>query len=206
MPDRLMKDVVNLYVDQDLYTRFYARIRSIFLNAEAYSHYLPNKGTIIDVGCGYGLLLNYLTLTCPSCSFVGIDLNRRRIDVASKTIKKRNNITFLLGDARYLNLPDCRAVLMVDFLHHIDFKDQTAILKRTYSNLNRGCVLIIAELDPTSEPLKTGFIVDYILYRAKSRFRTPSEWNRLLKSIGFRVKTVKKHIPLFARVLYVCYK
>jgi len=207
MTDRPMKNVINLYNDQDLYTKFYVRLRSIFINVDAYSDYLPDNGTVVDIGCGYGLLLNFLATSRPNCSFIGADLDKRRIDVASKTIKKRDNVAFLLGDARNLDFPDCRAAIMVDFLHHIDLKDQITVLKRVYSFLNEGGVLIIAEIDPTSEPLKTSFIVDYILYRAnKSRFRTPFEWNKVLKRIGFRVETIRKHIPLFARVMYVCYK
>src|SRR3989344_3547087 len=62
---------------------------------------LPREGTIIDIGCGEGILDNLLALRAPNRRVIGFDLNARRVRVAESIKKKRGipNVEFFVADA-----------------------------------------------------------------------------------------------------------
>lgn len=171
--------------------------------------YVPTKGTVIDVGCGYGLLTNLLALTSPERHVIGVDLSLKRIRVAQKTINNRNNIEFWLKDIENLPLPECAAMVMTDFLHHIPYQQQEKLLISWHQKLTRGGSLLIEEHD--SRPwwkYLCSLIADHGLNLGKQIFfRNSTGYKNLLSRIGFQVETrsIDKGLP-FADVLYLCRK
>lgn len=210
MGNSLSDKLTKLYAGQSVYVRFYAKARPKLLNLDYYSQFLPHNGLLIDVGCGYGVMANYLSLRFPHSQVIGIDLDHKRIDVALKTVGKRKNITFLLKDARDWAFPSCTGVVMTDFLHHVPRGGQELILRKVFHSLGKGGVLLISEVDPTAKPFYrywASYLSDRILYPfEKSHFRRPSAWEGYLSLLGFNVKTIKIRDPIFAPALYVCHK
>jgi ubiquinone/menaquinone biosynthesis C-methylase UbiE len=81
---------------------------------------LKNEITVLDLGCGTGRC----TLKCveKGIHVVGLDILRRMLNVAiQNTVKDRDHITFLLGDAE--NLPFTEgyfdAIISFGTLHHL---------------------------------------------------------------------------------------
>jgi len=210
MGNSLNDKLVELYVGQGIYVRFYVKTRMKLLNLDYYPKFFSHNELLIDVGCGYGVMANYLSLRFPDSQVTGIDLDHKRIDVALKTVGKRENLTFLLKDARDWALPSCTGVIMTDFLHHISRRDQELILHRVFRSLEKGGVLLISEVDPTAKPFHrywASYLSDRVLYPfSKSHFRKPYEWKSILSSVGFSVKTIKTRNPIFAGIIYVCQK
>lgn len=208
MKDNLRDKISELYAGLGVYVRFYVRARSRLLNLDHYAQFLPPAGLLIDVGCGRGIMANYLSLRFPDSQVIGIDLDPERIDVARKTIGERGNITFLLRDARDWALPDCTGVIMTDFLHHVSRRDQDLILTNVFQSLEPGGVLLIAEVDPTAQPVYRYWVSslsDRVLYpSARSCFRKPCDWESNLSHLGFTVKSTRLRDPVFAGILYVC--
>jgi len=210
MGNSLSDELGKLYVGSGAYARLYAKARAKLLDLDYYSEFLPRNGLLIDIGCGYGVMANYVSLRFPHSQVIGIDLERKRIDVALKTVDKRENITFLLKDARDWVSPGCTGVIMIDFLHHVPRRDQELILHKVFRSLERGGVLVISEVDPTAKPFHrywASWLSDRVLYpSSRSYFRTPSDWQEHLSHLGFSVKAIKTRNPLFAGILYVCQK
>src|SRR5262249_14498577 len=68
-----------------LIERSYAFVRFSILRPKLLSVMdllLPEQGTILDVGCGFGLFAAYFGQTHPRRSIVGVDPNQRRVDLA----------------------------------------------------------------------------------------------------------------------------
>jgi len=176
---------------------------------EEIERHIPKEGRIIDIGCGYGLLANFLASKSSKRDVIGIDLSAGRIGAAQKTTNNRRNICFKLMNALDLELGEPDAVVMSDFLHHIDYQTQQELLVRCYQKLRSGGFLIIEEVD--NRPLwKYWFntIVDRMLNIGEGIFfRNHQEFRELLERIGFKVSIEKAHkgLPL-SDILFICRK
>ena len=161
------------------------------------------------MGCGYGLLANFLVLKSTKREVTGIDLSVERIKVAQKTADNRKKIQFKPMDALDLQLEKYSTLVMSDFLHHINREAQEELLGRCYQDLPIGSFLIIEEVD--NRPLwKYWFAImsDNILNIGERQFfRNHREFKDLLQKIGFSVKTKKvdEHLPL-SDILFICKK
>jgi 2-polyprenyl-3-methyl-5-hydroxy-6-metoxy-1,4-benzoquinol methylase len=210
MTQELDDKVTSLYRGLGIHARLYSTLRIKLLGMDYCRAYLPDTGTLIDVGCGYGLAANYLALSSSQNMVVGIDLNPKRIEIASKTINNRANISFFLKDAVAWAMQDCAGMIMTDFLHHVSYKDQGAILRSAFDNLKAGGVLLISEVDPTAIPIYRywqSYLADRILYPfSKIYFRKPSEWEGILTNIGFTVLVHRPKQHVFAKVFYISRK
>ena len=51
---------------------------------------LPNKGRILDIGCGYGFMSYMLQFAAPAREITGYDYDEEKIDVASHCFSKKS--------------------------------------------------------------------------------------------------------------------
>lgn len=208
--DSLGSELIRLYNNHDAYIRFYVKARSRLLKFDYYLKILPHQGLITDVGCGYGVLANYMSLCLPDSQIIGIDLNIKRIDAALKTIGSRKNINFLAGDATQWVWPDCTGISMTDFLHHVSPAEQEKVLHKAFQSLKKDGVLLISEVDTTAKPAYrywASYLSDRFLYPlAWSYFRKPLELTGILSRLGFKVETINLSDQIFAGILYICRK
>lgn len=206
----LPEDLIKLYEDQDIQVKLYVAARSRLLKLGYYLQILPHDGSIVDVGCGYGVLANYLSLNLPASRITGIDLNSKRIAAAARTIGIRSNIKFIEYDATKWDWPKCTGIIMPSFLHHISPTCQKSVLEKASQSLEKGGVLLIHEVDPAARPFYRywdSYLSDRILYPfSKSYFRTSGYWHGLLNDLGFEVKTDRPRSAAFAGIVYVCCK
>jgi len=209
MLSRIPSDLFGFYSGQGLKVALYAYLRWRLCPFEQMEKYIPKEGRVIDIGCGYGLLANFLTLKSNRRDVTGVDLSEKRISVAQKTTDNRNKICFKSVNVLDLQLGKYCAMVMSDFLHHIDYKAQEELLVRCYQKIAPGGLLIIEEVD--NRPLcKYWFntIVDRMLNIGEGIFfRNQREFRELLEEIGFKVSIKKAHkgIPL-SDVIYICRK
>ncbi|MHA2602229.1 MAG: class I SAM-dependent methyltransferase [Candidatus Thorarchaeota archaeon SMTZ1-83] len=80
-------------------------------------HLLPQKGTMLDVGCGTGKLL--VEAGRRGIHGIGVDNNRQMLQVAKERVKKHNlsrRIDFEYGDATSLEFDDGAFDIMVSTL------------------------------------------------------------------------------------------
>jgi trans-aconitate methyltransferase len=205
-----INELIKLYAGQGSLVKFYVQARSLLLNLNYYAEAFSNAGTIVDIGCGYGVLANYLSLTLPNNDIVGIDIDYKRINSATMTIGQRANITFQIADVTHCSLPDCIGIVMTDFLHHVYPSEQRKILESAFLSLRKGGVLLIAEADSGAKPIYrywASYLSDRFLYPAsKSYFRKSKDWEDILSGLGFKVITVKERNPIIARIMFCCRK
>jgi len=209
MLKRIPQELFNLYSDLGAAVIWYVRLRWRLCPFEKMARHVPLKGTIVDVGCGYGLLSNLLALTSQERDVIGIDLSPRRIRVAQRTVKDRRNIKFLLQDADHLKAGKCDVFVMSDFLHHLSYRRQEELLAVCYRKLSKNGLLIVEEVDDKPYwKYQFNIIVDVLLNLGhRIYFRNSSEYLKLLSRIGFQIKTEAAHkdLPL-SDILYLCKK
>lgn len=209
MHKRIPQELFNLYSDLGAIVIWYVRLRWRICPFEKIAQHVPLKGTIVDVGCGYGLLSNLLALTSPERHVIGIDLSSKRIRAAQRTVKDRRNIKFLLQDANSFKIEKCNVFVMSDFLHHLSYRHQEELLTVCYRKLSKSGLLIMEEVDERPYwKYQFNIIADGLLNLGQRiYFRNSSEYLKLLSRIGFQIKTETAHKDLpFSDVLYLCKK
>lgn len=121
-------DAVRLYRDQPLSCRSYIGVRRLLLPLAAIERHLPERGRILDVGCGFGLLANFVALRSPGRTVWGIDLAAERIDVARQASAALPNVRFESADIRSLDARSFDAVMLIDVLHYFPPSTQAEIV------------------------------------------------------------------------------
>lgn len=204
----LENGVIRLY-SQDFMTKVYTILRFKLSPIVKIEKYVPQKGDILDLGCGTGIFANILYLGSKERNITGVDLSSARIGTAKTLSKDNQNMKFMTGDVNTVTF-DCFAIItLIDLLHHMTFSDQERLLKKVFNKLHAGGLLLIKDLE--KNPLWKyifHYIQDTISYKgAKLYFRSAEEMVALLHRIGFEVEKISlaSGYP-HPHVLYRCIK
>jgi uncharacterized protein (DUF2062 family)/SAM-dependent methyltransferase len=92
------------------------------------------SGTVVDLGCGYGMALCFAAFGDRSRRLVGCDLDAHRIAVARQALSSLNT-DLRVADVRALELPPSRLILILDVLQYLPADEQLGLLKRCCSAL-----------------------------------------------------------------------
>lgn len=199
--EKEVKTISKLY-DDGGFTSYFAQLR--FWDGPFYElqKLVPQKGVVVDLGCGEGLLTNYLALKGKKRKLIGIEIDRNRVSRAARGLK---NTEFRQGSALTSDIPVCDSILMSHMLHHLpSYDSQIILLKRCKKALKNGGKLVIAEID-RGWTLKyaLGWFVDGIvvpilfegtLVNLNFFHRPKNNWKEILESMNFEVK-FKKPLP-----------
>lgn len=126
------------------YTRIKTRLEDDFTVYEAL---VPKRGTVVDIGCGYGYLSHILAWTSADRRVIGIDHDAEKINVAQQTPTRTPNLAFEVRDLRTAEVPEADAYVMIDVLHYFTEKDQRAILLKCLGRLRPGGLLLVRDAD-----------------------------------------------------------
>lgn len=205
-----MSDFLKLYKNYSNSLRglFYIPLRYLIMPMEQISFNLPKKGTVLDIGCGDGLVALYIAQKGKGRKVVGVDTNAKRLKNAKIAAKNVRNLSYERKSALSLGSKIDGAV-MSDFLHHIPKEQHSKLLKSVYNNLSTGGKLVIKEID-TGDAIRSGIsrLFDCMFYpKDEIYFRNAFELKKELTTIGFTVEIdkVKKFFP-GSTTLFTCVK
>lgn len=110
---------------------------------------VPATGRVLEVGCGHGLVTNYLADTSAGRTVTGVDIDPRKISAASASLRPGDATTFSVvtpGD-----LPDgpFEAVVIVDVLYLLNGEARDALLASAVDRLAPAGVLVVKEVADT---------------------------------------------------------
>lgn len=188
---------------------FFTFIR-LFITApfEALERHVPKSGLIVDLGCGYGLFANLLSLVSDERRVLGMDLDEYKIARAQKLTP---NVEFSLADITKTEIPPADCVLLIHVLHHLNsYAEQEPLLRACFEKLKVGGKLIIAEIQPRPWwKLILTKIADRILYRFnRPYYPFPEILRPLLSKLPATVEVYPEDhrgTP-FSHITYVCAK
>jgi SAM-dependent methyltransferase len=165
-------------------------------------------GTLVDVGCGSGLMLALLAEAAASWRdrqwprdrpappvfdrLVGIELRGRVARLARRALV--DAATIVEQDARQSPPMTCAAVCFFDVLHMMPFPDQQQLLATMSAQLAPTGVILVREADASAgwrfRAVRAGNRVKAIAFgrwRESFHYRTASEWRGLFERSGFTV-------------------
>lgn len=203
----LARRVLRLYAHTG-WVSVFARIRFWTGSFRQIASHVPDHGSILDLGCGYGIFANFLALASPMREVIGVDLDKQKLAFAFRGL---NNTSFRWGDATTMRMHGLSAVILLDVLHHLSsYEDQEKLIGASVRMLGKNGKLIIADVDASPWwKLVLARITDGLLYIGQPiYYRYRSDMTRFLtKHFGadhVRVYTMAQN-P-YPHVLYVCQK
>ena len=171
-------------------------IRSSLCPFDKIENLIPNKGKILDVGCGHGIFCRLLIAKSSNRSVLGIDPSAHKIKITQKKATGLENLKFkkaYLKDIRGIKF-DC--ITIIDVLYLFSPTEKVEILSRVKNLLKPDGFLILVEV--SSKPdflyklikLEETLMVQLLKYTysdtRKLYFQPDNHFFKLLKKIGFK--------------------
>ncbi len=197
-------NIPSFYRDVPLGVRLHVAMRWRLFDFSALADFVPSEGIFVDVGCGYGLWAFYLAHLRPTAEIWGIDPDIAKIGIARALAQSAtiDNMRFEVGYAENIKFPECALISMIDVMYLIPFKGQEEILAKAASQLQPGGRLLLKEMGQNP---RWKYIWNWVeewlavcvlrITQGKHfHFRSDEEWEKLLRSLGLRVKTLRLDI------------
>jgi ubiquinone/menaquinone biosynthesis C-methylase UbiE len=132
----------------------------------------PKAGEkILDIGCGQGVLAQYII--SEKALYTGIDISEKLIKIAKN--RKLQNSSFIVGDARQLNLTGFDKAVMLLSIQDMDPLDRV-IASAAKAIKSGGCLVIFMNHPAFRIPRQSGWGWDggrKLQYRRIDRYLTP---------------------------------
>ena len=205
------KFAINLYAG-NVWEAFLSKFKFWEEPYEVVNKMLLPSGTITELGCGEGLLSNYLALSSPKRKIIGYEIAPERLKRAKKGVR---NTLYYVGDIIEISYPLSDAVILFHVLHHLPSKDaQEKVLLKVKKSLNERGKMIIVEVHvkPTIKYI-AAWIADHFLvpwvfekkFYTRAYFRNEHEWVSLLKKLGFEINTTEETVGRpFPNIIFEC--
>jgi uncharacterized protein (DUF2062 family)/trans-aconitate methyltransferase len=170
------------------------------------------SGTVVDLGCGYGMALGFAAFGDNDRRLVGCDLDAHRIAVARKALASLNS-EVTVADVRHFELPPAGLILIMDVLQCLSAAEQTALLKRCCSALVPDGILIF-RIHDRERGLRTAITMAFerLIFACQHHDLRPeilsiADYRRVLENAGMQLEErhFKNRLPL-AHVLIVARK
>lgn len=125
----------------------YDRLRHVICPFDKVLGYIPKKGRILDIGSGYGTFA-ILMAEQEEREIIGIELNKKKIDIAKSRTKDFKNLDFIFVDINDFDTDKkFNVIVCIDVLHHINLANHKNIFEKVYRLLANDGIFIIKELD-----------------------------------------------------------
>lgn len=192
----------------------FVRFKIIHLRfLEEIEQYLPNEGTILDLGCGFGLFSLYMAACKPGAQVVGLDINDKRLEVARAAAKRLGikNVSYERRDLRDWR-PDrtIAGAYALDVFHHIPVESGDQLIRDLSAHLKPGGIFLLKDIDTMPRPmLWFTYLLDALVSpRDDFSYRSANEWQRQLAAGGFepiRLHYLWDMLP-YPHILLICHK
>jgi SAM-dependent methyltransferase len=211
MRNEAIRSVIRAYDDPVVRAYCWGRfwiLRQRFL--DEIGQYLPARGRVLDLGCGFGLFSLYYASTHPDLTLEGFDRNARRIAMARAAAGRLRlgNVRYEVGDVMdFRGGERFDAAYMLDIVHHIPPEAVRPLLEQVAKILPPGGRLLIKDVDrhPAYKRWFTHALDKVMDPGTPVRYWEAEELTRLLGEVGF---TVHRHLMVdilpYPHILYIC--
>ena len=160
--------VLSFYRRAPLSVRAHVRVRWATCPFQAVAAAVPRDGRVLEVGCGHGLLANYLARESPEREVHGTDIDGPKIAAAQASAELAGAGTeFTAPPPGRLPEGPWDAIVIVDVLYLLTADQQRQLLRQSAAALGPGGVLVVKEMSPSP--------------------RWKSAWNRVQETLAVRL-------------------
>ena len=176
------------------FARFKMRLDPMFARL---GEFLPEQGTVLDIGCGFGVAAAWTLARSADVRVVGVEPDEDRVGVARFVLGTRGEVHEGVAPEA---LPEvaASAVLCLDVIHHLDDPGLAATLTHVRRCLSPGGKLILRATVPAAGgvPFYRWFETRRLaLGGQKPRYRQREPIVNALEAAGLRVTLVEPTAP-----------
>ena len=114
-------------------------------NYSLFDKLVPQKGNILDIGCGYGFMSMMLHFRSAERNILAIDYDEEKTGTAQKCYSRGASLQFISGNALDFPMMQYDAILICDMLHYLSPADQQFLIRKSLNHLTTNGKLIIRE-------------------------------------------------------------
>ncbi len=134
------------YIYKGPIEEWYVRVKAAMENYyEYFESIIPRNASVVDVGCGYGMLCYMLVNTSAERNVIGVDYDEDKIAVGNHNFSKTDKLQFRHTDALNFDYPTADVFVVSDMLHYIDFASQELLLEKCVEKLNPEGMIIVRD-------------------------------------------------------------
>jgi uncharacterized protein len=138
--------LISNYIYKGPVLEWYMRVKIRLEKYYAPFHQLiPSKGSVLDLGCGYGFLCYMLQFLSHERTITGVDYDEEKVAVAEHGYLKGDRLKFYCADVTTFPLSRYDCIVISDVLHYLPASVQEVLLERCLDALNPGGILIVRE-------------------------------------------------------------
>ncbi|MBI5048502.1 MAG: class I SAM-dependent methyltransferase [Deltaproteobacteria bacterium] len=134
----------------NFFKRLYYIIRSRTAPFEKVSKYIPDHADILDMGCGYGILIDLINAKKDNCKITGIDIDPKRIEVLQEKYPHNRFIAGdVLAEANKLLIEKCKfdCIIIFDVIYLFKPEKQRELIRIASELLKPSGIFLIKEID-----------------------------------------------------------
>lgn len=170
---------------------YFAELKARYLVALQGSTF---AGTVLEFGCGVGLLSQHLLRHFPACRLHGFDVSRSSLDMIPLAISARARFTAIENELS----SDYDLIVTANVMHHIPPPERQDALGRMQKRLAKGGRLVVFEHNPLN-PL-TRIAVKQCPFDEGVSLLWPGELLNYFKGAGLSLEK-RDYITFFPRAL-----
>lgn len=156
-PAYYREQLIYQYIYKGPVLEWYMRIKTkMERNYEDFHRMLPEKGDIMDIGCGYGFMSYMLHFVAPERNILGVDYDEEKIAVAQHCYIRNEQVEFRAADITRFDIPEKDAYVMLDVLHYLKPEEQASLVRRCMDKLRPGGIIIVRDGDAAMEKKHRG--------------------------------------------------
>ena len=184
--------VLLAYRNLPFFARVFVFLRLLILPLEEVEQ-LVLAGTVLDIGCGYGLLSHYMAQRDMRRTVVGIERDPLLVARANATVSASEKLVFIEGDAATIALDAYDCIVMCDLLHHLPAGAQERLIRVAREALNPRGRIIIKDIEKENMPYYYwNLFHDRVMRLSGPTFhRSADEWGVMLRGHGLRLVEIR---------------
>lgn len=173
--------------------RLYSSLRFVIFRQrfmQEIGQYIPDRGRVLDIGCGVGLFANYFGQIKPGIQLEAFDIDARRVELARASAARLNlsNVAYTAADVTTLPFSgEIQAAYMIDTLHHIPRPAVMRLLLHLSQMIVPGGWIVIKDVltTPVLKGLFTLALDRLAVGRGYVRYWEIAEMKSILAALGF---------------------
>lgn len=175
-------------------SKAYDKLRSFIFPFDRIIREIPDRGRILDIGCGHGTLPLKIAKKKRGVRVLGVELSSKRVLTAREKSRCFRNVEFVDCDfSKFRESGKFDTITCIDVLHHMPRSMHTGVLRKVCRMLNPDGLFILVEIDRHPFPK---YLWNYMHDMATTRSRDLNyipkrDAIEMVESAGLSVKSIK---------------